>query len=106
MNNDNVKEEKDSNNDNDSLSNDLSRINSDSSNGNTNSNKKKKTCLYCLKEVEGSSRCSKCRTALYCNKDCQVQHWPSHKNICLNSNNEDSNEKLEMKATNHFKQGN
>jgi len=58
-----------------------------------------------LKEVEGSLRCSKCRTALYCGKRCQEKHWPVHKNICINSNSENSSEKLEMKAMNLLKQG-
>jgi hypothetical protein len=51
----------------------------DNSNSNTNSNsnssmnacdvkKDSRNCLYCLQEVEGSLRCSKCRTALYCGK--------------------------------------
>jgi hypothetical protein len=63
--------------------------------------------LCCLKEVEGCSRCSKCRTALYCNRVCQEKHWPVHKNSCQDSNNtENSNEKLQMKAMNHSKQGN
>ena len=94
-------------------------MNSGSSNGNDLSNelsnmsiegsskKKRGACLNCLKEVEGCSRCSKCRTALYCNRACQEKHWPVHKNICQDSNNtEDSDEKLAMKATNHSNQGN
>ena len=66
----------------------------------------KNICLCCLQVVQGHSRCSKCRTALYCTRDCQVKHWPVHKNICMNSNSSDSDKKLEMKAHNHFKQGN
>ena len=62
-------------------------------------------CVCCLKKVEGSSRCSKCRTALYCSKKCQIKHWPIHKNLCQDSNTEDSDEKLEMKATNFYRQG-
>jgi len=73
---------------------------------NSNSNSSRH-CLYCLKAVKGSMRCSKCRTALYCNRECQVKHWPMHKNICRDSNDaEDSDEKLKMKADNHSKQGN
>jgi hypothetical protein len=95
-----------SNDDDDGLSTELNNMNTDSSNSNNNNNKKKKnTCLCCLKEVEGSSRCSQCRTALYCSKDCQVKHWPAHKNSCVR-NKEDSIEKLELKAHNHFQQGN
>ena len=94
-----------SNDDND-LSKELSSMNIDSSSS-SSSKKKKDTCLCCLKEVEGCSRCSKCRTALYCNRVCQLKHWPVHKNICQDSNNtEDGNEKLQMKAMNHLKQGN
>ena len=70
------------------------------------SHKMKKSCLCCLKKVEGSLRCSKCRTALYCSRECQLKHWPVHKNICQDSNNTENNiEKLEMKAQNHYDQG-
>ena len=87
-----------SNDDDDNLNNEVSNMNIDSHS--------KKYCLCCLKEVEGSSRCSQCRTALYCSRECQLKHWPVHKNICQDSNNtEDSNEKLDMKAMNHAKQG-
>ena len=85
------------------LSNELGTMNIDSSSHRSSD----RNCLYCLQKVEGSSRCSKCRTALYCNRDCQAKHWPVHKNICIDSNNTDnSNEKLDMKAKNHSKQGN
>ena len=66
---------------------------------------KKRTCLCCLKEVEGSMRCSKCRTALYCGRACQEKHWPVHKHNCNDSNSDNSIEKLEMKARNHSHQG-
>ncbi len=93
-----------SSNDDSGLSNELSSM---SINTSSSSKKKKNTCLCCLKEVEGLQGCSRCGTARYCGKECQVKHWPVHKNNCLNSNDtEDSNEKLEMKAENHSKQGN
>ena len=62
-------------------------------------------CLFCLKEVESDLKCSRCRTARYCNKECQKKHWGVHKNLCIDSNSEDSNEKLEKKAFNHYEQG-
>ena len=95
-------------NDDDGLSNELSNMNIDSSSSSSSSSKKKKkNCLHCLQKVEGSSRCSKCRTALYCSRDCQEKHWPVHKNNCINSNDaEDGDEKLNMKAKNHLNQGN
>jgi len=87
------------------LSNELSSMNIDTTS--SSSKKKKNTCLYCLTEVEGSQGCSRCGTAHYCGKECQVKHWPVHKNSCQDSNDtEDSNEKLDMKAMNHYKQGN
>ena len=104
----------DDNNDNDdghavkdssTINDELSSMNIDSRS--SSSKKKKKNCLHCLKEVEGSSRCSKCMTALYCSRDCQEKHWPVHKNNCINSNDaEDGDQKLKMKAENHLKQGN
>ena len=73
----------------------------------TDNNKKKNNiCLYCMQVVQGCSRCSRCETALYCNRECQVKHWPAHKSICISSSSEDSNEKLQMKADNHYDQGN
>ena len=84
--------------DDDDLNNELSNMNIKSGSS--------RHCLFCLKQVEGSLRCSKCRTALYCGRDCQEKHWPVHKNICINSNREDSNEKLTMKAKNNLNQGN
>ena len=93
-----------SSNDDDGLNNELSSTNIDSS---SKKKKKKNTCLFCLKEVEGSLGCSRCGTAHYCGRECQVKHWPVHKNNCRDSNGtEDSNEKLDMKAENHCKQGN
>ena len=66
----------------------------------------KNVCLNCLKEVEGDLKCSRCRVARYCHRECQIVHWPAHKNICQDSNSEDSNMKLHMKARNHHEQGN
>ena len=94
----------DDDNDDDDLNNELSNMSIDTSrSGSSNRN-----CLYCLKVVEGSMRCSKCRTALYCNRECQLKHWPVHKNICQDSNNAENNDdrKLYMKAQNHLSQGN
>ena len=63
-------------------------------------------CLCCLKEVSTTLRCSRCRIALYCGTTCQLKHWPAHKNICQDSNTEDSDEIISMKALNSSKQGN
>jgi len=105
--NDDVNAEKDSNtntndNDNDAVNQDLSDMSI-----NSRSKKKKGTCLYCLQVVKGSMRCTRCETALYCGRECQLKHWPVHKNICQDSNDtEDIDKKLERKADNHLNQGN
>ena len=81
-------------------------LNEEISNMNISGGSSTRSCLYCLKEVKGQSRCSQCRTALYCNRDCQLKHWPVHKNTCSDSNNADNgDEKLDMKAMNYLKQG-
>ena len=86
----------------DGISNELSSMTID-----TSGKKKKNTCLFCLKEVEGLQGCSRCGTARYCDRECQLKHWPVHKNNCRDSNDtEDSNEKLRIKAYNHYSQGN
>ena len=105
MSSDGANADKGSSNDDSGLSNGLSSMTIDSS-SNSCKKKKKYTCLYCLKEVEGSKRCSRCETGRYCGKECQEKHWPVHKNSCQDSNTEDSIEKLEIKAKNNLKQGN
>ena len=105
--NDDIAAEKDSSsssNDDSGLSTELSSMTIDSI---SSKKKKKNTCLCCLKEVEGSKRCSRCETASYCGEECQAKHWPVHKNSCRDSNDtENSDEKLDMKAKNHYNQGN
>lgn len=40
-------------------------------------------CFNCGKEKESLSRCSKCKLALYCSKECQKESWiSSHKGLC------------------------
>ena len=90
---------------NDNLNNELSSMSID--NSHNNNNKKQYYCLHCLEEVSTTLRCSRCETAIYCGRECQVKHWPVHKNSCQDSNNtEDDNKKLNMKALNHYNQGN
>ena len=66
---------------------------------------KKHSCSYCLKEIDGALRCGNCRAALYCNKECQKNHWGVHKNTCIDSNIENSYDKLNLKAKNNLNQG-
>ena len=37
-------------------------------------------CGHCGKDA--THRCSKCKNAWYCNRDCQVRAWKSHKPLC------------------------
>lgn len=43
-------------------------------------------CANCQKEQQSESeplqRCSRCRTTLYCSKDCQAADWKPHKRTC------------------------
>ncbi|KAL1675985.1 ankyrin repeat-containing domain protein [Schizophyllum commune] len=39
-------------------------------------------CGTVAKESEVLKMCGKCRTARYCNADCQRSNWPSHKKSC------------------------
>ncbi len=40
------------------------------------------TCLKC--GVEASRQCKRCKSALYCGKECQVTHWSKeHKDLCI-----------------------
>ena len=41
-------------------------------------------CQTCMKRDEGVEllKCSKCKNAHYCSKECQIAGWPAHKPIC------------------------
>ena len=41
-------------------------------------------CTYCESElmVENAMKCSKCKRAVYCNRECQVNDWKEHKSKC------------------------
>ncbi|XP_011159606.2 zinc finger MYND domain-containing protein 10 [Solenopsis invicta] len=39
-----------------------------------------KKCLVC--QEASKKRCSKCKEAWYCSRECQVKDWENHKNIC------------------------
>jgi len=41
----------------------------------------------------GVSRCSQCKNAYYCSRDCQGRHWPVHKQNCKQSRKAESSEK-------------
>ena len=38
-------------------------------------------CCNCLKDGGQFSRCSGCKYVRYCSKNCQVEDWPSHKQL-------------------------
>lgn len=63
-------------------------------------------CLSCLIVVEKNLKCSKCLCASYCSRECQVKHWPIHKELCLDSNSESDLHTLLKKADNFDIQGN
>ncbi|EJD44549.1 hypothetical protein AURDEDRAFT_114295 [Auricularia subglabra TFB-10046 SS5] len=39
-------------------------------------------CHACQKRDVKLSKCSKCKKATYCGRECQTAHWPSHKAAC------------------------
>jgi hypothetical protein len=41
-------------------------------------------CRGCRKSAADAALfdCAACRLAKYCSKECQVQHWPKHKEEC------------------------
>lgn len=41
------------------------------------------TCAHCNTAATDLRRCSHCKKASYCNKDCQKAHWKKHKPICF-----------------------
>ena len=41
-----------------------------------------KLCWKCFAAFENLKKCSKCRAARYCGKECQVLDWKTHKVVC------------------------
>lgn len=45
-----------------------------------------KTCVVCWKQEDEEGlirlRCSKCKVAYYCSRECQMHHWDAHKALC------------------------
>lgn len=41
-----------------------------------------KMCSYCHKTPERDNICNKCKKVYYCNRDCQLAHWQTHKLVC------------------------
>lgn len=62
--------------------------------------RKKKVCSCCLKvqDKDNHAKCSNCRVAVYCDAKCQKEHWPIHKFICKDSNDDDDDLKLFKKC--------
>ena len=41
-----------------------------------------KKCSLCGTYSENLKKCSRCRSAQYCNTECQKKHWSTHKTVC------------------------
>mmetsp|Transcript_3515 Transcript_3515/g.5292 ORF Transcript_3515/g.5292 Transcript_3515/m.5292 type:complete len:247 (-) Transcript_3515:69-809(-) len=42
----------------------------------------KPLCGGCKKSVDVTKRCSRCKIASYCSRDCQAKDWKRHKKVC------------------------
>lgn len=40
-------------------------------------------CAFCTVEKANLLKCSRCKSVLYCNKECQKLHWKAHKPCCF-----------------------
>jgi len=60
-------------------------------------------CSECGKPA--TQRCSKCKQAWYCSRDCQLRHWKAHKAVCaLFKAHKDENSAKEANKTAHEKE--
>jgi tetratricopeptide (TPR) repeat protein len=48
----------------------------------TNAKSENKQCHYCKKQDVKLMLCSRCKQAFYCSKECQLNHWKTHKLFC------------------------
>lgn len=51
-------------------------------NGALGSEVKERQCGFCLDISKNKKSCSKCGTIFYCDRNCQQQHWSTHKLVC------------------------
>uniref|UniRef100_W5NC69 MYND-type domain-containing protein n=1 Tax=Lepisosteus oculatus TaxID=7918 RepID=W5NC69_LEPOC len=42
-------------------------------------------CWVCEKSLGTVRRCGRCKKVYYCSQECQLKHWPLHKELCWNS---------------------
>lgn len=65
-----------------------------------------RTCHACGTVGDNMMSCSKCKCAMYCNKDCQKKHYKSHKVYCTDSpsGNQLFQTRLMLNAFKHMKQ--
>ncbi len=54
-------------------------------------------CGWCGTKVT-KARCSQCKRAQYCSKECQTLHWPEHKTKCIRIKNETRKNKTQKVA--------
>ncbi|XP_053406877.1 uncharacterized protein LOC128559416 [Mercenaria mercenaria] len=40
------------------------------------------TCCYCRITSDELKKCSKCKKAAYCSRECQKNHWERHRHLC------------------------
>ena len=48
--------------------------------------RREKHCAWCYQPAR--RKCQRCMSVRYCNKDCQLAHWPLHKSQCGVSDDE------------------
>jgi hypothetical protein len=46
-------------------------------------NQRKLVCQNCKAEALLQKRCIRCKKVTYCNRECQISHWPDHKKTCI-----------------------
>ena len=62
-------------------------------------------CSHCLKQGRALFKCTQCRVVRYCSNECQTLAWENHQKNCIDSNADDTVEKLQLKAANFSDQG-
>eukprot|EP00051_Salpingoeca_urceolata_P033154 m.19220 g.19220 ORF g.19220 m.19220 type:complete len:631 (+) comp5898_c0_seq1:395-2287(+) len=50
--------------------------------GSANAAPERRCCSHCGTQREELKRCARCKTAMYCDRECQRAAWPAHKSIC------------------------
>jgi len=59
---------------------------------------KKLACIFCKQKKTSMNRCKQCKNALYCSRECQINHWPKHREVCRKKSDDPQDNPLRIQT--------